>query len=188
VWHADEVTYSVALRTDLLPKDSTSVNGSYAWVSQGWLEGLRQLGVQAGLAPGGVRTNGANCFAASAGCDFVVDGRKLIGAAQCRAEGAILQHGSLLLSVNESHWRRAAGGSMSGAVSLMDLGVEPSWDQVVEALAAGFSLVHDAQLRLGRLSEAELNLANRLHLYKYSSPLWTFEAKSDLSPEQVSNT
>lgn len=188
VWHADEVTYAVAMRTELLPRDATSVNGSYTWVSQAWLSGLRRLGVRAELAQGGVRTNGANCFAANAGCDFLVDGRKLIGAAQCRADDTILQHGSLLRSVDAEEWRRAAGGPMTRAISLRELGVEPSWSEVVEALVIGFSLAHGVQLLPGQLSTAELDLANRLHLYKYSSPLWTFDAKVDLSLEQVSYT
>jgi lipoate-protein ligase A len=173
VWHADEVTYSVALRQDMLPEGKSSVVEAYKWLSTAWLYGLRELGVCAELAPAGVREGGMNCFAASAGSDFLVNGKKLIGAAQCRNESAILQHGSLLLSTDCEMWLALTGGSMSGAVSLQDLGVHRSREDVLDALTSGLRRMTGAEYEFDSLTPRELELANRLHNGKYRNAGWT---------------
>lgn len=177
VWHAAEITYCAVVRADLLPRESRGVAGAYAYLSAGFLSGLQSLGLPVEMAPGGVRTDGANCFAASAGCDFVVGGKKLIGAAQCRKDDAILQHGSLLLSIDEAQWRRIAGGPMEGATSLETLGQIFSKETVIEALCAGFAAQAGAIWQNGGLSEREAALAQMLFSQKYTSRAWTFGAK-----------
>ena len=60
-------------------------------------EGLRRGGVQVELAPGG-RPGGRHgaCFASASRWELTHGGRKLVGSAQRRTRGALLQHGSLL--------------------------------------------------------------------------------------------
>lgn len=183
VWHAQEITYCIAVREEFLPPQSRSVMGAYAWLSAGFARGLRDLGLDVELAPGGVRTSGANCFAASAGCDFLAGGKKLIGAAQFRRDDAILQHGSLLLSIDEG-WRRAGSGvdgEMAGATSLdsllESLGRNLGRETVVNALCEGFSAHVGAQWQRGGLSSREAGLAQLLLNRKYLTPEWTFGAQ-----------
>src|SRR5207247_2922209 len=63
---------------------------------------LARLGVPAALAPGG-RAAGPRpgrspaCFASTSRHEVVLEGRKLVGSAQRRTAGALLQQGSLLL-------------------------------------------------------------------------------------------
>jgi lipoate-protein ligase A len=177
VWHSREITYSVVMREELLPEDARSVEGAYRWLSEGFLRGLAGLGLPVEMAPNGVRTNGANCFAASASCDFLADGKKLIGAAQCRKHGAVLQHGSLLLDIDEGQWQSHAGGPMDGAISLAQLAPGLGREEVIAALASGFAGVTGGSWSEGGLSAVESRMADSLYSDKYSNEDWTFEAR-----------
>ncbi len=183
VWHAREITYCAVVRAELLPPEARGVEGAYRWLSEGFLRGLQALGLPVAMAPGGVRTNGPNCFAASASCDFVASGRKLIGAAQCRTDEAILQHGSLLLSIDESQWRDLAGGSMDGAISLQELG-DFSRASVIDALSDGFAAAAGATWQTSELEARERELMQLLWERKYSRPEWTFGAKVAASAQE----
>ncbi len=181
VWHAHEITYALAMPLDGLPDEARSVSGAYRWLSDGFCAGLRALGLPVQMAAQGVRTQGPNCFAASASCDFLVEGKKLIGAAQCRRDDALLQHGSLLLSIDRAQWETRAGGPMHDAISLSDLGVavETAADveRILGQLCAGFERTTGAQLQAGTLTEAEETLAERLRRAKYQDEHWTREGR-----------
>ena len=181
VWHAHEITYALAMPLDGLPADARTVSGAYRWLSDGFCAGLRELGVPAQMAAQGVRTQGPNCFAASASCDFLVEGKKLIGAAQYRRDDALLQHGSLLLSIDRAQWEARAGGPMHDAISLRDLGVAavtaPDIERIIEHLCAGFERTTGARLESGVLSEAEAHGARQLRREKYEDESWTRAAR-----------
>ena len=177
VWHAQEVTYSISAPLEFLPENARSVQGAYEWLSGGFLLGLQSLGVDSKLAPSEKRGEGGpNCFASSAACDFLVNGKKLIGAAQCRLEGAFLQHGSLLLSMNPNDWVQKTGGPMSGATSLAELGVHAHREAIVSALCEGFERATSASLKESGWSEKETRQLELLTLTKYVTPAWTWEA------------
>jgi lipoate-protein ligase A len=175
VWHAREITYCAVVRAELLPPEARSVAGAYRWLSDGFLSGLTRLGLPVEMAPTGVRTAGSNCFAASAGCDFVAEGKKLIGAAQFRQQDTILQHGSLLLEVDEAQWAAFAGGPMAGATSLSALDSTLDAEVVTEALIAGFWEKAGGSWENEKLSARETRLANRL-VEKYRDDAWTSQA------------
>lgn len=181
VWHAHEITYALAMPLESLPLAARSVSGAYRWLSDGFCAGLRDLGLPVQMAAQGVRTQGPNCFAASASCDFLVEGKKLIGAAQCRREDALLQHGSLLLSIDRAQWETRAGGPMHDAISLHDLGVSVATasdvERIIEHLCAGFECITGAQLQAGALTPAENQIAGQLRREKYENETWTREAR-----------
>lgn len=181
VWHAHEITYALAMPLDGLPDEARTVSGAYRWLSDGFCAGLRELGLPVHMAAQGVRTQGPNCFAASASCDFLVEGKKLIGAAQCRRDDALLQHGSLLLSIDRAQWENHAGGPMHDAISLSDLGVAVATaadlGQIIERLCAGFERTTGAHLSAGVLSELETERVEKLTREKYEDDLWTRDAK-----------
>ena len=183
VWHAHEITYALAMPLDGLPAQSRTVSGAYRWLSDGFCAGLRALGLPAQMAAQGVRTQGPNCFAASASCDFLVGGKKLIGAAQCRRDDALLQHGSLLLSIDRAQWQARAGGPMHDAISLAELGVAvataPGIEAIIEQLCVGFERTTGANLNLGALSDAEIERAEHLLREKYENESWTRQARTE---------
>ena len=183
VWHAHEITYCAVVREELLPPDARSVGGAYRFLSEGFLRGLQSLGLPVEMAQSGVRTEGANCFAASASCDFVAGGKKLIGAAQCRKNGAILQHGSLLLSIDDEKWRNFAGGPMESATSLQKLGADFSRETIIDALKNGFASAAGVVWAETKLSEFEMQVAQLLSKGKYLRESWTLGAQ--LSPDEA---
>lgn len=185
VLHAQEVTYSAVIHESKLPDEARNVIGAYQWLSAGFIEGLRSLGVQARLSSlRSRRTSLENCFQSSAQCDFLVDGRKLVGAAQFRENGTVLQHGSILLSVNRDAWMRAIGGDMSGVASLQQLGVSHSSDEVIAALVEGMAQVNGISFHDSRLSKRELEVAACLHTHKYFQDDWNRLGKA---PESSRN-
>jgi lipoate-protein ligase A len=102
VFHAEEITYSV-----ILPRDhalSVSVSMTYQYLSQGLANGLRKLGVPASFQRRAVdlkshytKKISASCFSAASLHEIVVHGKKLVGSAQRRLPGGVLQHGSILI-------------------------------------------------------------------------------------------
>ncbi|HEX8994818.1 MAG TPA: lipoate--protein ligase family protein [Ktedonobacterales bacterium] len=99
ILHTDELTYSVAL----LPSDPRA-NGpildAYRKLSAGLVAGLRLLGVDAVMKPAsasGTYNLTAACFEVPSAYEITAHGRKLIGSAQARPNGRVLQHGSLPL-------------------------------------------------------------------------------------------
>jgi lipoyl(octanoyl) transferase len=98
--------------------------------------------------------NPANCFAHAAGCDTVVPGGKLAGSAQVRRDGALLQHGSILLDAEEEAWT-ALFGSPGRLVTLRHLlGAAPAPEEVAAAVLNGF-LALGVEARPGTLSPEE---------------------------------
>src|SRR5262249_12597169 len=96
VLHHREVTYSVTAPVE----DAASLRESYARINRLLLDGLRRPGAAAEAAHpvgGPARPGFAPCFEAPAVGELVVSGRKLVGSAQVREDGALLQHGSILV-------------------------------------------------------------------------------------------
>jgi lipoate-protein ligase A len=95
VLHMDEVTYAIALPEEYLSK---SVLRSYMEISTALVVGLKKLGLDVYMMRERSKeryTDFAACFATTALHEVMIDGKKLIGSAQTRKEGAILQHGSI---------------------------------------------------------------------------------------------
>lgn len=177
VWHQHEITYCAVFSEECLPRSATSVAGAYAWLSRGFVAGLQSLGVAANLAQGDVgRVQTPNCFASATRADFVVDHRKLLGAAQCRQQGVVLQHGSLLLDIDESAWRNSVGATRD-VTSLRTLGVEASRAEIIAALCAGCEGELNIALAPGDWSEAEQRSMHCLRTQKYECASWNRERK-----------
>lgn len=106
VIHDREFTYCVVLPV----RAFGGLRLAYRKINQGLLRGLRRLGVDAGGATGrAVAPDSGPCFLEPAEGEVVVRGRKLVGSAQARIGGAILQHGSMLLVADQSALFARAG-------------------------------------------------------------------------------
>ncbi len=136
-----EVTYCVVLPTDWpgLPGDLFE---DYRYMSQGVLEALVGLGVEAGYrqATGG---KDAFCYLREAGVSIVDgDGRKISGGAQRRTKDAVLQHGTVLVESDAGLQAELFGEDVervrAGVGSLEALGIEVERDALVDRLAEAF--------------------------------------------------
>lgn len=94
--HDRELTYSVTA-----PAPDATLAQSYEAIGATLTAAMRSLGIPVAAAspPGrSLRPEGALCFAEPSAGELVVGGRKLIGSAQLREQGALLQHGSILIA------------------------------------------------------------------------------------------
>ena len=186
VYHDRELTYSVTAPADLWG----GLRPSYLRINRALEVGLATLGVVSAVVSGhGARRAPAPgpraCFQDPVPGELTAAGRKLVGSAQWRGRGALLQHGSLLIH-NDQHvvgqLRIEAGVSggragVSNAVSATSLAevlpVPPDFDRLAEGLRSGFETELGVPVARGEASGAELAAAGRLES-KYESDEWTW--------------
>jgi lipoate-protein ligase A len=161
VLHGADLTYCVAAPEEVLPD---GLRGSYRLVAAALVEGLRSLGVAVQSSvrrEGGTASSGFDCFEVPAEDEICVTGRKLVGSAQRRARGGVLQHGSIRLAPDPPEATRAVGFAPGVATSLAELGIAASANSVEEVLAAAFRSTLEVPLEEGMLSAAERRFAER---------------------------
>ncbi len=186
VLHQYELTYSL-IAPETNQKIAGSVLQSYLAVSRGLVKGLAALGVQAELSEGKKHSdfNSAACFDAPSWYEMVVGGRKLVGSAQTRRGGCILQHGSvptrmdadLLFTVlkfkSQKLRERARTFFLTKATSLSEiLGYSPEFSKLCECFKIGFETELEINLtEAGPLAE-EAAMAEELAACKYAADDW----------------
>ncbi len=185
ILHHRELTYSITLPLSALEQES-GVLQSYYRLSLGLTEGLRRLGVETALAPSAPLREAAHspaCFDQPSDHEILLDGRKLVGSAQVRRNGSLLQHGSVLFQpqVDElleclrllPEERARQRTAMATGVAGLDQVGRFTPREVGQALAAGMVAAFDVDLRLGSLTRAEKAAASRLEKEKYRTAGWT---------------
>jgi len=159
VLHRGEFTYAVIASEGFPP----SVAGTYRLITEVLAEAIARLGAPADIAPGKLgRAGSASCFQSATQADLVTLGRKLVGSAQTRREGAFLQHGSLMLSQRPDEirplLRRAAPGG--DATCLEDvLGRAPAREAIAEAIVQAVASTWGVRLDIGALTPWEVDRA-----------------------------
>jgi len=187
ILHTDELTYSVALlQAD--PRSEGGIVEGYRRLSEGLLAGLHTMEVPAVQAVGKRKPEAeltAVCFETPADYEITVAGRKLVGSAQWRARGGVLQHGSLplrgdltrivqFLALSDDERKAQQNSLCLQAITLEEaLGVAPSFKQVAQALAAGFGKVLNLTLVPGELTHRERAQAADLRSQVYAATEWT---------------
>ncbi|MDU2064151.1 MAG: biotin/lipoate A/B protein ligase family protein [Sporomusaceae bacterium] len=191
VLHDQEVTYSMIV-SETEPNIPRTITASYHYFSQGLLRGLKKLGIDAQLTmPRAAYSqrrkehSSAACFDAPAQYEITVAGAKLVGSAQVRKHGVILQHGSILLDfspedlgallrVDSEEMRqrltKLLGNSVTALRKLQRR--QTTYEEVCEALCGGFSQALDFQLVPGVLTAEEIAASKRLVQEKYSQAAW----------------
>ena len=189
ILHGDELTYSLCLPLDH-PLASGDIVASYRRISTLLLRALEALGLSATAeatdASAGRARSGPVCFAQPSHYEILVDGRKLIGSAQLRRKGVMLQHGTIPICGDvarvcdalrfESEAARAKQRTRTRqrAVTLTEaLGRSPAWDEVADALEAGFAHALALERQPGALSAEEEVDAAALVRDKFGNPAWT---------------
>ncbi|HET6370224.1 MAG TPA: lipoate--protein ligase family protein [Nitrospiria bacterium] len=158
VLHHREITYSVVAGSHL--NGFRSIHETYLTLSEGLVRGLRRLGIPAEISPGGPERHRRDsyCFDRPARHEIVVQGRKLIGSAQRRWREAFLQHGSILLSLDERYLSCIRGAvSSAGSIGLEEL-LGPGgayMDNIKTSLAEEIGNVLFARWTPGKLTEQE---------------------------------
>jgi lipoate-protein ligase A len=131
------VTYSVTAPEAF----GATLRGAYQRINEVLMLGLRALGVDAALAVPRGRApvpSSAPCFEQPTEGELVLGARKLAGSAQYRQDGALLQHGSILVEDDQAtlpSFLRTPGPAPLPAATLSDaLGRVPALGEVASAL------------------------------------------------------
>jgi len=173
-----EVTYGViAKTTDMGTADITSV---YAKIYEAIKDGLRLLGITADFSDGDAK----NCP------NMTVKGKKISGSSQTITRGIVLQHGTVLRSIDlpkmftllklkNATCSQAADIGKRKITSIQnELGHAVMPETVANALAQGFRAMSKIQLEPGELSPYEVGLADKLCKEKYATKEWNLEGKT----------
>ncbi|TME84969.1 MAG: lipoate--protein ligase family protein [Chloroflexi bacterium] len=182
ILHDRELTYSVALPASVLGQDG-GVLPSYYRLSLALQDGLRRLGVPTTLAPesaGSSAAHGPVCFDRPSAHEILLHGRKLVGSAQMRRGGGLLQHGSILIEPRLDKLlaclhRTDSGGSRGlaeGVAGLAELGVSDP-GSIACAVGAAFAAGFRVGLVEAPLRPDEEEAARALARAKYQSAGWT---------------
>lgn len=188
VLHIDELTYSVCAPDDE-PRVAGGVLESYRRLSAGLVRGLRRLGLDPERAQpyhGDAGAAGPACFDGPSDYEITIGGRKLLGSAQRRMRGVVLQHGALPLHGDVTRICDALalepGARMAlrnrlryRAVSLAEaLGVAAlDAQRVAQALADGFAEALALTWEAAELSAHEVERAAAVRAARYAHPDWT---------------
>jgi lipoate-protein ligase A len=163
--------YSIFL-DDNFPNIPDSLQESYRFFSEGVIEGLKDLGVEAHFRP-------IN--------DIVVNSKKISGASQHRLYSAFVHHGAIninpnldvlekVLKVSKIKLREKGYTSIRDSLRTLEteLGRKVSVSTVKIALIRAFEEKLKVKFKKGRLTDWELNMAKMLYKKKYKTSEWIF--------------
>ena len=192
ILHADELTYSVT-GPIAEPHMAGGVMDAYLRFSNALLAGLTILGLKAEKAGARARAGrelSAACFEMPSAYEITAGGRKLMGSAQSRRKGYVLQHGSLPLRGDvarlvdvlalpcaaqeqlRQQLRRQAV-TLAEALELSPDSEQLDFPRIAAAMAEGFASTLDQDLEPGTLSTNELRRSAELIRTRYADPAWT---------------
>ena len=189
ILHGDELTYSLSLPLDHRLAGDDIVE-SYRRISAGLLRALEILGLAADAPHQGERARGVDpgpvCFEMPSHYEISVGGRKLIGSAQLRRKGALLQHGTLplygdlaricdLLQFDSDAARALRKRKLrERALTLAEAaGKTLTWSAAASAIEQGFASAFDLDITSSQLSPAESNQVEQLLAERFANPAWT---------------
>lgn len=184
VLHNGELTYSFVHCIDRMPE---TISKSYRNISQALVLGLKKLGLPAELSRVKDKGNTPACFDSPARFEIKIEGKKVIGSAQTRRKGTLLQQGSMPLRVDvdellgllkiggENTKRKTREVLKNKAAGLEDFaGEKIEINDLKCAIKSGFSDSYDVELLDSSLTRKESELAHKLAREKYSTDEWNF--------------
>ena len=179
ILHHREVTYSVTAPL----ADAAPLRETYSRINRLLLEGLHRLGVVAELASAGghaVAPSVRPCFETPAEGELVAGGGKLVGSAQWRDDGALLQHGSILVDDDQSSLTSFAAGSVKDqgeaiahpATLTSLLGRAPDAAEVASAMFDAVRSLEDVDAT--ELAEDEIRADALQYVPRFLDEEWTW--------------
>ena len=206
VLHDKELTYSFIIRENH-PLVNNSILETYKKISGGMIRGLSYLGIKAELVPLREKLKSDSlhkgekseirhsdfksiCFSVPSQYEVQVEGKKIVGSAQVRKREIVLQHGSLLIELEEdklfsvfnfpSVQIRERLKTRFKATSLEEiLKKKINFSELSEILPRGFEEEFGVRLVEGKLTEQEEKISKELLENKYSTYEWNYERKNN---------
>lgn len=176
ILHHREITYSVTAPVF----DAGDLRESYERITRLLIDALRCLGVEAAAATPAKRAAAPGlspCFDEPAAGELTVSGRKLAGSAQWRSEGALLQHGSILIEDDQSLLAALTLGEVRPiprpATLAESLGRVPSLSEVAASLGDTVRALEDPDMRTVTI-DAKLRARAEALVVRYLDDGWTW--------------
>jgi len=176
ILHDREITYSVTAPVD----DAGDLTESYRRINRLLVAALATMGIEASMAAPHEReiTPGmVPCFDQPSAGEIVLQGRKLAGSAQWRSEGALLQHGSILIEDDQSALAELTVGDarqIPAPATLADaLGRIPPLSEVASALVEAVRSLEDRDATELVVDDALRAEADAL-VVRYVDDAWTW--------------
>ncbi|MEK4084544.1 lipoate--protein ligase family protein [Psychrobacillus sp. FSL K6-1415] len=195
VLHEHELTYSVIV-TESYPSMPATVTEAYRVISEGLLLGFQNLGLNAYFSIPNTEEQKENlkkpksavCFDAPSWYELVVEGKKVAGSAQTRQKGVILQHGAILLDLDEDKLietfkftsdevrNRVRKGLSQKAVSINKIISKPiTIEECKVAFKKGFADALEIELVEYTLTEEQQTYVKELEATRYDNDEWNFK-------------
>ncbi|TQR18612.1 lipoate--protein ligase family protein [Psychrobacillus soli] len=194
VLHEHELTYSVIV-TESYPDMPATVTEAYRVISEGLLIGFQNLGLDAYFSVPDTeekrqdlrKPKSAVCFDSPSWYELVVEGKKVAGSAQTRQKGVILQHGAILLDLDEDKLiqtfkfssealkERVKGSLSKKAVAINKISQNPvTIDECKTAFKKGFEEALQIELVEYTLTEEQERYVKELDATRYANDDWNF--------------
>jgi lipoate-protein ligase A len=188
ILHTDELTYALIAPLDN-PHFAGGVLESYRHLSQGLAAALVILG----LNPETKHVDNAGddppvspiCFQIPSAYEITIGGKKLIGSAQVRRRGAVLQHGSLplhgditrvceALDFPSQEDRKKAGRKLKASAATLSNLLEriPTWSETADAIIEGFASALDFTFVRSETTTNEVERAEELVVSRFANQAW----------------
>ena len=164
--HDCELTYSFV--TAIRDRFSSEIQAFVIQFHESLIETLKHCGVRAGLcgdAMGETKAEPFLCFQRRSSLDILIDGSKVVGSAQRSYHGALLQHGSILLS------RSSQAVELPGIQELSKR--EPSHQQIVGDWSQRLAKQFGFRYRSCAPTPAELASAASIEHRRFANTSWT---------------
>ncbi|MBC1491530.1 lipoate--protein ligase family protein [Listeria booriae] len=189
VLHDDELTYSFVISEEHQAIPPT-IKAAHKLISEGLIAGLAKLGIEANCAIPDEKKTGSGtaiCFEEPSWYEITMEGRKIIGSAQARNQGILLQHGSIPLRMNatelfdlfifdnervKERMLRTFGNKAAGIFDM--IGREIPLDEMKKAFQDGFAEVFDVSFVDYALSAAEWDEVYELADSKFREDSYLF--------------
>jgi lipoate-protein ligase A len=178
ILHHREVTYSVTAPV----RDAAPLRETYSRINLILQTGLSQLGVSVEPASPSERASAPSvrpCFETPGEGELVVQGSKLVGSAQWRDDGALLQHGSILVNDDQSTLPVFAVGAQAMRESIPApatlhalLGRSPDAKEVACAMFDAVRSLEDADAT--ELAEDDVRDETLKHVPHFLDEDWTW--------------
>ena len=189
ILHADELTYSVTA-SDKNHILAGSVLESYQRLSQALLKGLESIGIIADSKPKEEKILPAMmssvCFQHPSDYEITYHHKKVIGSAQARKKGGVLQHGAIplfgrisriveVLSYRSDHDKEQAETRLRTRAATIEEILERKiyWQEMACAIRSGFEEALNLQFFTDDLNDFELSRTQQLLVEKYANDQWT---------------
>ena len=180
--HGGDLSYALIVPQTLIK--TRGVRESYRYFCGFLLTLYRRLGLEAAFANDTASTRGGSdvCLAGKERYDIIIGGRKIGGNAQRHTREAMLQHGTVPLSIDRAFFapffRKDSG--LDEAFCFADARINLSPEALISAVADAFGDTFGAKLVPGTLNENESALARQLYVKKYTTEAWNVHGTDPL--------